>query len=75
MKNVKLVPIFPLAIFILFTIKSNSYAKGESLWGETKDGRKIHIMFFKGEEKKKRNFPVILCHGFGAQGRYWYFDD
>ena len=75
MKNVKLVPIFPLAIFILFTIKSNSHAKGESLWGETKDGRKIHIMFFKGGEKKKRNFPVILCHGFGAQGRYWYFDD
>jgi pimeloyl-ACP methyl ester carboxylesterase len=75
MKNVKLVPIFPLAIFILFTIKSNSHAKGESLWGETKDGRKIHIMFFKGEEKKKRNFPVILCHGLGAQGRYWYFDD
>jgi pimeloyl-ACP methyl ester carboxylesterase len=75
MKNVKLVPIFPLAIFILFTIKSNSHAKGESLWAETKDGRKIHIMFFKGEEKKKRNFPVILCHGLGAQGRYWYFDD
>jgi len=75
MKNVKLVPIFPLAIFILFTLKSNSHAKGESLWGETKDGRKIHIMFFKGEEKKKRNFPVILCHGLGAQGRYWYFDD
>jgi pimeloyl-ACP methyl ester carboxylesterase len=75
MKNVKLVPILLLAVFILFTIKSNSYAKGESLWGETKDGRKIHIMFFKGEEKKKRNFPVILCHGFGAQGRYWYFDD
>ncbi|MDT7908204.1 MAG: alpha/beta hydrolase [Candidatus Calescibacterium sp.] len=75
MKNVKLVPIFPLAVFILFTIKSNSHAKGESLWAETKDGRKIHIMFFKGEEKKKRNFPVILCHGLGAQGRYWYFDD
>jgi pimeloyl-ACP methyl ester carboxylesterase len=75
MKNVKLVPILLLAVFILFTIKSNSYAKGESLWGETKDGRKIHIMFFKGEEKKKRNFPVILCHGLGAQGRYWYFDD
>ena len=75
MKNVKLVPIFPLAIFILFTLKSNSHAKGESLWGETKDGRKIHIMFFKGEEKKKRNFPVILCHGLGAQGKYWYFDD
>ena len=75
MKNVKLVPIFPLAIFILFTLKSNSHAKGESLWAETKDGRKIHIMFFKGEEKKKRNFPVILCHGLGAQGRYWYFDD
>jgi pimeloyl-ACP methyl ester carboxylesterase len=75
MKNVKFVCILLLAASILFTIKSNSHAKGESLWGETKDGRKIHIMFFKGEEKKKRNFPVILCHGLGAQGRYWYFDD
>ncbi len=47
----------------------------ESLWAETSDGRKIHIFFIKGDETKKRKFPVILCHGIGAQGSFWYFDD
>jgi len=75
MKKTKIVLTF-LAVFVFFALKvSNSYAEGESLWTETKDGRKIHIMFFKGKEKENRNFPVILCHGLGAQGRYWYFDD
>ncbi len=75
MKKIKLAFTF-LAVSIFFTLKSsNSYAEGESLWTETKDGRKIHIMFFKGKEKEQKNFPVILCHGLGAQGRYWYFDD
>lgn len=47
----------------------------ESLWAETSDGRKIHIFFIKGDETKKRKFPVVLCHGIGAQGSFWYFDD
>ena len=62
----------PSLFFSLFFFVQHGYA--ESLWTETTDGRKIHIFFIRGDEKKKRKFPVVLCHGIGAQGKFWYYD-
>lgn len=61
-----------LPSFIFFLFRS---AYSESLWAETDDGRRIHIFFVRAESGEKRNFPVILCHGLGTQGKYWYFEE
>lgn len=68
--------IFSLFIFLVFTPDHTfSEIKGESIWSETDDGRQIHIFFIRGQGEVKAKFPVILCHGLGAQGKYWYFNE
>lgn len=72
-------PYYKTACFFIFLLSfiffSFGSAYSESLWAETDDGRKIHIFFVRAEGGEKRNFPVILCHGLGTQGKYWYFEE
>ncbi len=62
-------------LFIFVSLAFSALAYSESLWTETKDGRKIHIFFLKGKgDTSKARYPIVLVHGMGAQGKYWYFD-
>ncbi len=65
--------IFILLFLFPFVFLKCGYVFAESLWTETEDGRKIHIFFLKGEGER-RKYPVVLCHGLGARGSYWYFE-
>ncbi|MDW8086723.1 MAG: alpha/beta fold hydrolase [Candidatus Calescibacterium sp.] len=61
--------------FSIFPSKAYGQVKGESIWTETEDGRQIHIFFIRKRGEARSNYPVILCHGLGAQGMYWYFSE
>lgn len=76
MLTVKRALILLLCHAILFHNSSLwAQTKGESIWTETEDGRQIHLLLIRSRKQNEQKHPIILCHGIGAQGTYWYFNE
>ena len=68
-----------IIIILIFSISCSNLYRSEILpdkdfYTKTTDGRKIHIAYFEPRTQVHKKIPVVLCHGLGVSGKFWYLN-